>query len=43
MLKMAAVAGCHFERIVRIRIGKSRTYSCSAFVFSKGFIEWSPA
>ena len=35
MLKMAAVAGCHSERIVRIRIDESRTYSRTAFVFLK--------
>ena len=35
MLKMAAVAGCHFERIVCIRIGESRTYSRTAFAFLK--------
>ena len=31
---MATVAGCHFERIVRIRIDESRTYSCTAFFVS---------
>ena len=35
MLKMAAVAGCHSYRFVPIRIGKSRTYSRTAFAFLK--------